>query len=78
MVDCFAYPYGYYNRMVAEAVRAVGYRAAFAVDALPVGLPGYEIPRVGIYAAHSDYLSVKLSGLHRRALHGPALAWGID
>jgi len=72
-VDYFAYPYGNYNRMVAEIVKDVGYRAAFVVDPLPIGMPAYEIPRVGIYAANAEYLDVKLSGLHRRALRGPAL-----
>lgn len=70
-VNYFAYPYGDYDRETAEAVRAAGFRAAFAVDPLPVGLPAYEIPRIGLYVANPDYLSVKLSGLHQRALHGP-------
>ena len=65
-VDLFAYPYGDYNRAVAEAVRDAGYRAAFADDVLHVGLPDYEIPRVGIYGADRAYLDVKLSGLFRR------------
>jgi peptidoglycan/xylan/chitin deacetylase (PgdA/CDA1 family) len=73
-VELFAYPYGDYNRAVAEAVRAAGYRAAFAVDPIPVGLPGYEIPRIGIYAARPLYLSLKMSGFHRPPLRGPALA----
>lgn len=70
-VDLFAYPTGDYNRAVAEAVRECGYRAGFAMDPLPVGLPRFEIPRVGIYASHPAYLSLKLSGLHRSALPGP-------
>ena len=65
-VDLFAYPTGDYNRVVAEAVRDYGYRSAFAMDPLSVGLLGFEIPRVGIYEPHSYYLSLKLSGLHRR------------
>jgi len=70
-VDLFAYPTGDYDRRVAEAVRAAGYRAAFAEDPRGVGLPSYEIPRVGLYSAESPYLSVKLSGLHRRPVcHG--------
>lgn len=73
-VDFFAYPFGAYNRIVAEKVKDAGYRAAFAVDPLPVGLPAYEIPRVGIYAANSNYLAVKLSGLYRSALHGSILS----
>jgi peptidoglycan/xylan/chitin deacetylase (PgdA/CDA1 family) len=72
-VNCFAYPTGQYNRAVAEIVRDAGYKAAFAVDPLPVGLPGFEIPRIGLYDSSSDYLSLKLSGLHRRALRGPVL-----
>ncbi|MEW5938027.1 MAG: polysaccharide deacetylase family protein, partial [Chloroflexota bacterium] len=72
-VDTMAYPYGDYNRAVAEAAREVGYRAAFAVDSYHVGLPVFEILRVGIYASEPHYLDLKLSGLHRPALHGPAL-----
>jgi peptidoglycan/xylan/chitin deacetylase (PgdA/CDA1 family) len=77
IVNYLAYPYGYYNRSVAEAVREAGYRAAFAVDALPVDLPAYEIPRVGLYASRPAYLDAKLSGLHRRALREPGLTWRI-
>jgi len=77
LVDYFAYPYGAYSGLVAEAVRAADYRAAFAVDPLPIGLPAYEIPRVGIYASNPNYLNVKLSGLYRPALYGPALAYGV-
>ena len=56
------------NAKVAEAVRSAGYRAAFAVDALNVTSPLFEIPRVGIYASDAPYLTLKLSGLHRRPL----------
>lgn len=73
-VDLFAYPTGDYDRAVAEAVRACGYRAAFAVDPRRVGLPAYEIPRVGLYAADAAYLSLKLSGLHRRPIRRAPLA----
>ncbi len=73
-VDLFAYPTGDYDRAVAEAVRACGYRAAFAVDPRRVGLPAYEIPRVGLYAADAAYLSLKLSGLHRRPIRRTPLA----
>lgn len=66
IVDLLAYPTGDYDRRVAQAARAAGYRAAFAEDPRGVGVPGYEIPRVGIYSADAGYLSVKLSGLHRR------------
>jgi peptidoglycan/xylan/chitin deacetylase (PgdA/CDA1 family) len=70
-VDLFAYPTGDYDRRVVEAVRAAGYRAAFAVDSRGVGLPAFEIPRIGIYAAGRPYLGAKLSGLHRRPLPAP-------
>lgn len=65
-VRFFSYPTGDYNRCVAEAVRTAGYQAGFAVDCRNVGLPLFEIPRVGIYFADPAYLDVKLSGLHRR------------
>jgi peptidoglycan/xylan/chitin deacetylase (PgdA/CDA1 family) len=69
-VNLFAYPAGHYNRSVAEAVRIAGYRAAFAEDTRNVGLPLFEIPRIGIYASDPAYMSLKLSGLHRFALRG--------
>jgi peptidoglycan/xylan/chitin deacetylase (PgdA/CDA1 family) len=71
-VETMAYPYGDYNRAGAEAARDAGYRAAFAVDSYRVGLPAFEIPRVGIYASDAPYLDLKLSGLHRPALRGAA------
>ncbi len=67
-VDLFAYPTGDYDLRVARAARGAGYRAAFAQDPAGIGLPAYEIPRIGLYAADSPYLAAKLSGLHRRAL----------
>lgn len=72
-IEYFAYPAGDYNRPVAEAVRRAGYRAAFAEDSRGVGLPAYEIPRVGIYAADPLYLGLKLSGLRWPALRAPIL-----
>lgn len=72
-VDLFAYPTGDYSRAVAEAVRAAGYRAAFAVRPLNVGVPLYEIPRVDLYSASPAYLSLKLSGLHMRPIINQAL-----
>lgn len=72
-VDYLAYPFGRYDRRVAEASRIAGYSVAFAVDPLPIGLPVFEVPRVGIYDSSPSYLNVKLSGLHRRALHSPIL-----
>jgi peptidoglycan/xylan/chitin deacetylase (PgdA/CDA1 family) len=69
-VDLFAYPAGDYDRTVAEAVRASGYRAAFAEDIRNVGFPAFEIPRIGFYAADPAYLSLKLSGLHRQPIRG--------
>ncbi len=67
-VELFAYPAGDYDLRVAQAVRAAGYRAAFAEDSREVGLASYEIPRIGLYSSQSPYLAAKLSGLHRRAL----------
>ncbi len=71
-IDTFAYPTGDYDRRVAEATRAAGYRWAFAVDPHSVGLPDYEIPRIGLYDSDPAYLGLKLSGWHRRPLveHG--------
>jgi peptidoglycan/xylan/chitin deacetylase (PgdA/CDA1 family) len=65
-VDLLAYPTGDYDRRVAEAVRTAGYRAAFALIPKGVGMPLYEIPRIGIEWADAYYLDVKLSGLYHR------------
>ncbi len=67
-VDLLAYPTGDYDLRVARAARAAGYRAAFAQDPAGVGMPAYEIPRIGLYASDPPYLAAKLSGLHRRTL----------
>lgn len=67
-VDLFAYPTGDYDLRVARAVGRAGYRAAFAENSVGVGLPAYEIPRIGLYDCAAPYLGAKLSGLHRRPL----------
>jgi len=68
-VEYFAYPKGLYDAGAVRLVEAAGYRAAFTIDPLggrPTRL--FELPRVGIYQADRRYLSLKLSGLHRRPL----------
>lgn len=70
-VELFAYPAGDYDRRVAGAVRAAGYRAAFVEDSRGLGLGRWEIPRVGLYSAAPAYLGAKLCGLHRRPLRRP-------
>lgn len=62
-VDLFAYPYGDYDRRVAEVAQTAGYEAAFAVKPIKVGLPRFEIPRIDLYWSDSAYLDLKLSGL---------------
>jgi len=66
-IHLFAYPTGDYNQNVTQAVIETGYQSAFVMDSQNLGAPRYEIPRVGIYNAAQHYLSLKLSGLHRRA-----------
>lgn len=75
-VNLFAYPFGEYDRRVAEVVAEAGYQAAFAVESRRVGLPAFEIPRVDLYSARPGYLSIKLSGLRWQPLRGPVLAGG--
>ncbi len=77
-VDLFAYPAGDYDLRVARAAQAAGYRAAFAEDSRKVGLPRYEIPRIGLYDCRAPYLAAKLSGLHRRALPGSKIVEASD
>jgi peptidoglycan/xylan/chitin deacetylase (PgdA/CDA1 family) len=67
-VTLFAYPHGDYDARVAHETRAAGYTAAFAIDPIGVGAPFLELPRVGVYQVDRPYLSLKLSGLHRRPL----------
>jgi peptidoglycan/xylan/chitin deacetylase (PgdA/CDA1 family) len=67
-IDLFAYPTGDYDRRVALAVQLAGYRAAFVESTHNLGLPQFEIPRVGLYRADPVYLSAKFSGLHQPAL----------
>jgi len=69
-VNYFAYPFGDYNLKTAIAVRNAGYQNAFVVDSNNVGLPEYEIQRVGIYNCKAGYLDLKLSGLHRTPVKG--------
>ena len=64
-VDLLAYPSGDYDRHVAETAKRVGYVAAFAVNCNKVGIPNFEIPRIGLFQADPAYLDLKLSGLFR-------------
>ncbi len=70
-VELFAYPTGDYDRRVAAAVRAAGYRAAFVEESRGLGLGRWEIPRIGVYGADPAYLGAKLCGLYRRPLRVP-------
>lgn len=67
-VEYFAYPRGDYDARVARDTETAGYSAAFTIDSVGLGAAGFEVPRVGIYHADRKYLSLKLSGLHRRPL----------
>jgi peptidoglycan/xylan/chitin deacetylase (PgdA/CDA1 family) len=67
-IDCLAYPRGDYDVRVLRQTEKAGYRTAFTIDPLGLGAPHLELPRVGIYQADRRYLSLKLSGLHRRPL----------
>jgi len=73
-IDMIAYPTGDYDRRTVDMVRSAGYRAAFAVDPLHISDFRWEIPRIGIYQADDAYLSLKLSGLHRRPLSPQAIS----
>jgi len=64
-VDLLAYPSGDYDRHVAETAKRVGYVAAFAVNCNKVGIPNFEIPRIGLFQPDPAYLDLKLSGLFR-------------
>ncbi len=70
-VALMAYPFGAYDRRVAEAVDSAGYRAAFAEDRSGEAPARFELPRIGLYSSARPYLYAKLCGLHRRGL-GPA------
>lgn len=64
-VNYFAYPTGDYDDRVIQVIQSAGYQAAFAADSKRLGYPQFEIPRIGLYASETWYLSMKLSGLHR-------------
>lgn len=72
-VDTFAYPTGDYDTRAIQQVEQAGYKAAFAVDSMKLGASRFEIPRVGLYSSTPSYLGLKLSGLHRRPIHGKIL-----
>ncbi len=72
-VELFAYPTGGYDRRVAAAVRAAGYRAAFVEESRGLGLGRWEIPRVGVYGVDPAYLGAKLCGLYHRPLRSTPL-----
>ncbi len=75
-VEYFAYPTGDYDARAVAQVKAAGYRAAFAVDPILKQDFRFEIPRIGIYQADPAYLSMKLSGLHRRPIRNNMLLSG--
>lgn len=72
-IATFAYPTNDYDRRVALAVRAAGYKAAFAVWSKNVGVRNYEIRRIGLYKSSAAYLDGKLNGIYQRPYHGPAV-----
>ena len=73
-VDLFAYPTGDYDKNSLQKVEQAGYKAAFAVDPMKIGVLRFEIPRIGLYYSEPSYLGLKLSGLHRRPLNGKILS----
>lgn len=72
-IDLFAYPAGDYDARIAAAVRDGGFRCAFTQDTRRVGMPRYEIPRIGIHYSDAPYLSLKMSGFHRPAIKSAPL-----
>jgi peptidoglycan/xylan/chitin deacetylase (PgdA/CDA1 family) len=78
-VTLFAYPTGDYDSRVISATRQAGYEAAFVVDSKQLGMPRFEIPRVGLYRSDAAYLDLKLSGLHRLPLRSrPLSGWEVS
>jgi peptidoglycan/xylan/chitin deacetylase (PgdA/CDA1 family) len=67
-VDQFAYPRGDYDARVMGAVERAGFAAAYVIDSANIGTARFEIPRIGVYRSDKGYLSLKMSGLHRRPL----------
>lgn len=67
-VDLMAYPFGAYDRRVAAAVAATGYRAGFAEQASGEVPRCFELPRIGLYSSTRHYLNAKLCGLLGRGL----------
>jgi len=67
-VEYLAYPRGKYDARVLHETQAAGYTRAFTIDSIGLGMDPFELPRIGIYEADGCYISLKLSGLHRRPL----------
>jgi peptidoglycan/xylan/chitin deacetylase (PgdA/CDA1 family) len=66
-VSHFAYTGGVYNNDSLEAVRRMGYEAAFAVNPRNIGENRiYEIPRVDIYSPSLIKFKLRSSGLHEK------------
>ena len=64
-----AYPSGDYNSQVIEIAKKKGYLAGFGIDYTNnIGLPMFEIPRVGIYSSNKSYLATKLNGIYNRPI----------
>ena len=57
----FSYPFGDYDRKTLNLVREFDYQAAFAVKPMLREDRQFELPRIGLYRADSEYLSAKLS-----------------
>jgi peptidoglycan/xylan/chitin deacetylase (PgdA/CDA1 family) len=67
-IEFFAYPRGDYDARVSRCAMNAGYSGAFTIDPIGLGMPAFELPRVGIYEATPRYLGLKLCGMHRRPL----------
>jgi len=58
----FAYPGGEYDHDTMDLVKAVGYEGALAVIPRELGVPSYEIGRVGVYSQSMIKFRLKTMG----------------
>ncbi|MCE7744734.1 MAG: polysaccharide deacetylase family protein [Candidatus Heimdallarchaeota archaeon] len=65
-IQHFAYPYGYYNELILEITKSLGFKSAATVENQWLSLSDtiYDFPRIGtaVYGASINWLKAKIAG----------------